>query len=322
VLVTVAVCTWNRAPLLDQALAEMSGLRVPPGSDWELVVVDNGCTDDTPAVLERWSSRLPLRHVVEPEPGISHARTRALREARGELLLFADDDVRVDREWLAAYVAAAGRRPDAAFFGGPIEPWFPNTPPRWLARNFSVFAGAFALRADPATALLTRSADLPFSANLAVRRSAFAGRRFDPQLGRNRGAWLGGEELRFLEEILADGHFGVWVRDAHVRHHIPPDRQTRRYLWEFYHGEGRTRVRRGDDVPPRERLLRSYWKARARRWLLAPAHGERWARAFKRCATTRGVLDELGAASARQERAPLVAVARRLRSVATPSSTR
>lgn len=292
-LATVAVCTWNRAPLLDQALAEMERLRVPAGTSWELLVVDNRCTDDTPTVLARRAERLPLRSVVEPEPGISHARTRALREARGELLLFADDDVLVDPGWLAAYLDAAARRPDAAFFGGPIQPWFPGEPPRWLARNLAVFAGAFALRVDPGVEVLVRREHLPFSANLALRRSAFEGRRFDPSLGRKRGDWLGGEETRFLEELVASGGVGVWVPEARVRHQISAERQTRRYLRDFYHGKGRTRVRQGDALPSPERLTRIYWKARIRSWLAAPARGERWARAFKRCATTRGVLDEL-----------------------------
>lgn len=296
-LVTVAVCTWNRARLLDQALAEMERLRIPDGVRWEVVVVDNHCTDDTPAVLARRAERLPLRAVLEPEPGIAHARTRALATAEGELLLFADDDVLVDREWLAAYVAAAAAHPDASFFGGPIEPWFANEPPAWLARNWSVFAGAFALRTDPAVALLKSREHLPFSANLALRRSAYVGRRFDPNLGRRRGVWLGGEETRLLEELVAEGRFGIWVREARVRHHITPDRQTVDYLWDFYHGKGRTRVRRGDPLPSHRRLVRTWWKARLRRWVGAPLRGEKWARALKRAATTRGILDELEASA-------------------------
>ena len=297
-LVTVAVCTWNRAGLLDQALGEMERLRLPAGVELEIVVVDNASTDETPDVAARRAARLPLRRVAEPSPGISHARTRALREARGDLLLFADDDVLVDPGWIEAYAAAAAARPDAAFFGGPIEPWFRSPPPAWLARNWSIFAGAFALRGDPQVETLKSREHLPFSANLALRRRVYAGRGFDPSLGRNRAAWLGGEELRFLEELVAEGHFGVWVREARVRHHITPERQTVAYLRAFYHGKGRTRVRQGDPLPPRSRLVRTWWKARLRGWAMAPLRGERWARALKRSATTRGILDELCARSA------------------------
>ena len=79
--VTVAICTWNRADLLDRTLAEMAALRVPAGLRWELVVVDNNCTDHTDAVAARYAGRLPLRLLHQPTPGKSHAANLALDEA-------------------------------------------------------------------------------------------------------------------------------------------------------------------------------------------------------------------------------------------------
>src|SRR5262245_24832825 len=131
--ITVAVCTWNRAKLLEQSLASMRRLRVPSGHDWELLVVDNNCTDDTDAVLRSYAGCLPLRRLFEPTPGKSHAANLALAHARGELILWTDDDVMVDPDWLSAYAGAAARWPDVAYFGGRIVPLFEAPPPRWLA---------------------------------------------------------------------------------------------------------------------------------------------------------------------------------------------
>ena len=102
VSVSVVICTWNRAGLLDQTLARMRELHVPAGLAWELLVVNNNCTDDTDAVAARHRGHLPLRPVREPTPGLSNARNKGLAEARGELILWTDDDVRVDPGWLAA----------------------------------------------------------------------------------------------------------------------------------------------------------------------------------------------------------------------------
>src|SRR4051812_37235025 len=103
-LITVAVCTWNRAGLLDRTLSRMCQLRVPEGVEWELLVVNNNCTDETDAVLARYQGRLPLRRLSEPSQGHSHARNRAVRAARGELLIWTDDDVLVEPDWIAGYV--------------------------------------------------------------------------------------------------------------------------------------------------------------------------------------------------------------------------
>src|SRR5262249_21230021 len=116
--VSVIICTWNRARLLDMTLEHFARLRVPAGVEWELVVVNNNSTDDTDAVLQRHEGRLPLRRLFEPRPGKSFAANLALAEARSDLILWTDDDVHVDPDWLAEYVAAARAWPDASFFGG------------------------------------------------------------------------------------------------------------------------------------------------------------------------------------------------------------
>src|SRR5437899_2703201 len=101
--VTVVICTWNRARLLDRTLTAMRRLRIPEATQWELLVVNNNCTDDTDEVIEKHLTHLPIRRLVEPEQGHSNARNRALTVATGDLILWTDDDVEVDPEWLLAY---------------------------------------------------------------------------------------------------------------------------------------------------------------------------------------------------------------------------
>ena len=134
-LVTVAICTWNRGKLLDQTLTQLRHLRIPEGVTWELLVVNNNCTDDTDAVIARHERHLPLRRLFEPKQGHSNARNCAVDHARGEYLIWTDDDVTVCREWLQVYEAAFEAHPEAAFFGGPIRPRFEGNPPRWLTRS-------------------------------------------------------------------------------------------------------------------------------------------------------------------------------------------
>jgi glycosyltransferase involved in cell wall biosynthesis len=291
---TVAICTWNRAALLDATLASIERMRVPDGTSWELLVVDNASTDATASVLDRWRSRLPLRSVRESRQGCSHARNRALDEARGALLVWTDDDVQVEPDWFAAYLDAAARHPQAAFFGGPVDPLFASPPAPWFAANLDVFAAALALRADPPGGgpLLRDASHVPYCANLALRLALCRGHRFDTEVGHRGTVRMGGEEVKLVEALLAEGRHGVWVRDARVRHHIPAERTTLRFLREHYRGKGRARVL-GDTAAASDReLRRKLWKSR---WRLITAFGrrdERWARALKAAATAAGTLAE------------------------------
>ena len=105
-LVTVAIPVRNGATVIAEQLRALAAQDY--AEPWELVVVDNGSTDDTVAVVEASRESLPaLRIVPEPRPGIGPARNRALAEAAGDLLVICDADDVVQPGWLKAIVAAA-----------------------------------------------------------------------------------------------------------------------------------------------------------------------------------------------------------------------
>lgn len=101
-LITVAICTLNRAELLRRTLDLLAAMRLPDHLDWEVLVVDNGCADHTDAVIEAFAGRLPIRREFEPRRGHTPARNHAVDAAKGEYIVWTDDDVVVDPGWLAA----------------------------------------------------------------------------------------------------------------------------------------------------------------------------------------------------------------------------
>src|SRR5687768_5445004 len=119
--VTVAICTHNRADLLDQTLAALRLVRIPHDVSWELLVVDNNSTDGTSQIITEHRRHLPIRPLFETQLGLCAARNRAIRESRGALILWTDDDVIVDPNWIVEYVRAAREFPDASYFGGTVE---------------------------------------------------------------------------------------------------------------------------------------------------------------------------------------------------------
>jgi len=148
--VSVLIPTRNRANALEQCLLHVFGQRLEGLFDtrspqWEVIVIDNGSTDETPAVLRRIGEIGPLRILHEPIPGKSRAVNRALSIASGELLVFIDDDVHPSLEWLPSLIQASRKFSDAAVFCGPIFREFPAGAPAWLRDHQAFVSLAFAL---------------------------------------------------------------------------------------------------------------------------------------------------------------------------------
>ena len=307
--VTVAICTWNRAAALDRTLAEMRNLRIPEGVDWELLVVNNNCTDNTDAILAKHARHLPLRRLFEPTLGLSNARNCAVAAATGALVLWTDDDVTVDPSWLENYVAAARDFPEAGYFGGAIEPGFEVTPPRWLRQNLNVFHVYALIDLGRQTRPL-KAGESVFGANMAFRTEILRRFPFNPRLGVCGKGRVAGEEEDVIERAQQAGACGVWVGTSRVRHVIPPDRTTIGYLWKHFYGLGQTEARMGgwERFPrlfgvPRF-AVRAYYTGRLKKWMYAPFRNLYWATGFRADAKMKGYIDEIR----RLKRGPLAGI--------------
>lgn len=245
--ISIVICTWNRAELLAQTFASLRRCRTPSGIERTTVVVDNGSTDQTADVVGRLRWKPTVKLLVEPSPGLSNARNRAVEELMGtscdsdHYVIWIDDDVAVHPGWLEAYVTAFREWPAAVVFGGPVIPELLGEPPDWLCDCLPEVAhvyGAIDLGDRPVP--LGPGIDrLPYGCNFAVRADAFRGRRFDERLGRTHsGLGRGGEEIALMRSILADGESGRWVPDAGVRHRMDPERQTVEYLRAYSTADG------------------------------------------------------------------------------------
>ena len=299
--ITVAICTWNRAQLLDATLASMHNLRIPEGIQWELIVVDNNSTDETPLVIERHSSALPIVALVEPRPGKSYAANLAAARASGELLVWTDDDVRVREDWLASYVRAANAWPGAAFFVGSIDPWFEETPPGWIEKQLPDLTGVYVIVDHGPTERVISRGESVFGANMAFRTNVAQAFPLNPRLGRIRGSLIGGDDTELVERVLDAGHIGVWVPSARLQHYVPKERLTARYIQRWFRDAGRNFViqkglegdRRIAGIPAW--VIRQYLQTQCFRGYAALVGDAAWFDHFKRAAMLRGVMAQVRA---------------------------
>lgn len=116
-LLSVIVCTRCRPVSLRRTLESLLAQDAPPRA-WEIIVVDNGATDETADVIRSFVARGPVRYASEPVQGLGRARNRGISVARGSLLAFTDDDVVVHQDWARRIVDRFAAEPDVgAVFG-------------------------------------------------------------------------------------------------------------------------------------------------------------------------------------------------------------
>ncbi|MFY9529363.1 MAG: glycosyltransferase [Candidatus Acidiferrales bacterium] len=103
-LISVIVCSRNRAQTLPLVLESLFTSANVGSSDWEMLVVDNDSTDGTAALCRSYQNRFPrhFRFLAEPKHGKSNALNRAVTSARGDILAFTDDDAVCAPDYLQA----------------------------------------------------------------------------------------------------------------------------------------------------------------------------------------------------------------------------
>lgn len=203
--------------MLEKTLRAFQIVRIPEGLQVELIIVDNGSTDQTAAVVHAsHHSRFETIYRFEPKPGKSKAQNTALSVARGEVLLFTDDDVEPAETWIEKMSAPLLEGRCEAVTGRIIlaeslrRPWFTPMHKVWLAYIDE----------------LPESLPELVGASMAIRRSVFdtiGG--FDENLG--PGASGFGEETLLWMQMKEAGMKILPVTDTHVVHYPEASRLLR-----------------------------------------------------------------------------------------------
>lgn len=232
---SVIVCTYNRAASLHDTLQALRALHVPSDRSWEVVVVDNNSRDGTRELVCSMQREWPLlRYEFEPRQGLSYARNRGVAAARGNVLLFTDDDVLPEPEWVAAILDGMARH-EADACGGYVAPIWEAPPPPWLTERFHGFLAIRAERSDEYP--ITHAAEAPFGANMAIRRNVFERiGGFDTSRGRKGAELAAGEDGEFFARILKAGLKVVFLGHSRVHHKVEAFRLTKRYFrrWRLH----------------------------------------------------------------------------------------
>lgn len=222
-LVTMVVCTFNRAAMLRDALSSLVAQQTE--FEYEVVVVDNGSSDDTREVVDAVMNETTatVRYFREDQRGVSWARNRGITEARGEWIAFCDDDQIADADWLQTLMDFASEK-GIAWAGGQVRLLLDDDELLSLPVECRGLLGETWGQAEPRRYAGKMT---PGTGNLLVQKQVFARVGvFDVSLIE------GGEDTDLFRRIDAAGIVGWYTPAAIVRHMVPPYRREPRYfLW-------------------------------------------------------------------------------------------
>ncbi len=254
---TAIVCTHNpRGDYLDETLNSLrTQAALGEGRNWELLVIDNGSLDPLASRFDlSWHS--DARIVREDILGLTHARLRGFHEARGDVLVYIDDDNRLDPDYLRLVLRAFDGEPALGAVGGKVMPRYEVAPPAWFAGLGISLAcrdlGDAAIVADwrgPVKADRTYPDCAPIGAGMGIRRGAYAGyvdsASRDPvrvRLGRRGVDLSSGEDNDVIMSVLGHGWAVAYLPELRLEHLIPATRLTGEYLARYARSSNRTWV--------------------------------------------------------------------------------
>lgn len=244
---TIAIATWNRADRLSLTLDALRDVTLPDGVTCEAVVCDNNSTDHTRTMIEKqitqWreqhDNRFPLRYLFESTQGKSHALNRLIRETQDDWMLFIDDDIKVEPDWLNAYAQGITRYPDAVCLGGPMSPWLDEPLPDKGRKAFLLeqYPEAFGILNVAQDTRMVAPHVTAYGGNMALRRDAIPETGYDLDAGMIGGKRIAGEDVEMVRKVI-EGREGWLLADAKVGHYVTKDQLNLGTFWRWQKGMG------------------------------------------------------------------------------------
>ena len=238
-MLSVIVCTYNREKYIYNVLQSIAENDYPKDG-YEIVVVNNNCTDNTEAACIRFSNDYPdlaFKVVLEPNQGLSHARNCGIREAKGDIIVYVDDDALVNKEYLQTYADFFASHPDIDAAGGPIIPKYETEEPSWMSHYTRMLLTGYKYNGENVKEFAPN--DYPGGGNAAYRASVFEKvGLFNVALGRKGDILAASEEKDIFDKMRALGMHIYYLPNAILYHLIPERKLSDDYFKRVSFGIG------------------------------------------------------------------------------------
>ena len=256
---SIVIGTLNRCEMLTRSLNSIERQTCDPR--WlEIIVVDNGSTDRTSAIVAEFATRMAnLRYVLESTKGLSTARNRGIAEARAELVAFMDDDGEAEPNWAETVLRVFMEEPNTDAVGGPVLVRWPNEQnrrPDWMSDSLLGYYGGCYY--GPVRRPLSFP-EYPFGPNMVIRRDRLNQiHGFDSRLGPTGENLMVGGETDMFYRLHQLSPKVIYEPSAIVHHWTTTRRMTRTWCLKraFTHGISIARMQFSNDNRARAHWLR------------------------------------------------------------------
>lgn len=280
--ISVVVCTRDRSAYLLQCLRALEKQTLT-GRRFEVIIVDNGSSDDTARVAASFCDRhLNFRYHLEPRAGLSIARNTGIAGSAAEIVAFTDDDAEPDPTWLERILGRFQEHPDdVGIVGGDVVPVWETERPIWLSEHLLRPLSAGLKWSTEARML--RPGEWLVEVNSAYKASALRQvGGFPEKLGRAGDLLLSGDGA--INLLIQRADFMLYYDpEILVRHHIPASRLTKEWFRRrsFWQGVSMNRLHRYVEETARKLGFQEA-PMRAREWeeVVVPTSASAWADLF------------------------------------------
>ncbi len=240
--VSAVVCCYNSAEIIVPTIEALSRQEVPASIEYEVILVDNNCTDNTVQLAkEAWQNQsYPLRIVEEKEPGLIYARKTGVKSASYDILLFVDDDNILNPDWVTKLYHLFQEMPQVAIIGGYNQALIHGSKPAWFDRFESVYA------CGPRDDKPGLNPQKLFGAGVSFRTGVINSVLFSDLplflVGRTKSTLIRGEDTEMSLRCLLLGWNSYYDTSLRLQHNLLPRRLTWDYVCQTKKGGGTARI--------------------------------------------------------------------------------
>ena len=229
--VSVIICCYNSAWIIQRTLESLKTQRFRFSIPYEIVLVDNKCTDNTVAIAEDTmeNGEIDFKIVRENEPGLANARRKGIKEIKYEYVIFCDDDNLLCTDYISTAIDILDKMPDVGAVGGKGIAEFEIEPAEIIKDHLDCYA----------VGSQTEHKDWLYGAGLALRTSLVRDIYNNQQcymMGRKGSELLSGDDSELVMSIVLRGHKIYATDDIFFTHVLKANRLTEEYFHRLYKG--------------------------------------------------------------------------------------
>lgn len=234
-------CTYNRAECLAKTLQSLVEQDFDP-HDFQIVVINNNSTDSTSDVCDNFASRHPnlnIEHHKEPNQGLSFALNRGISEAKGDYIIYVDDDETIDRQHLTRLEKHLNDRPEILLAASPVVPVYQEEQPRWMSRFTQRLIGGHFNIGNKIKKL--KKTEYPGTGHTIIKRELYSKfGSYNTELGRKGKGLLGAEDKDMAFRLVSNNIACYYLPDIPIYHHIPAYKLTDEFFTKLTYSVGQS----------------------------------------------------------------------------------